>query len=107
MNNTYFNDIINELTLQELQETLCGNSYHILHEAWWWPPDWFKNEEGVVDIGKKLFGAIWNNVSGWFKGLNLPEKFTQLKEYLSNSNNLTTAGLAGAGLLGAYYLYKK
>ena len=40
-------------------------------------------------------------------GLNLPGKVKALGEWMQKNPNATAAGLAGAGLLGTYYLFKK
>lgn len=40
-------------------------------------------------------------------GLNLPGKVEALGKWLKDNPNATAAGLAGAGLLGTYYLFKK
>ena len=40
-------------------------------------------------------------------GLNLPGKVKALGDWMQKNPNATAAGLAGAGLLGTYYLFKK
>lgn len=89
------------------------------------------NEEGVIS---DALSNVWNNVKGLWPaftkfvsgydvalpttpgsddhknkrmGLDLPGKVEALSKWMKDNPNATAAGLAGAGLLGTYYLFKK
>ena len=89
------------------------------------------NEEGVIT---DALSNVWNSVKGLWPaftkfvrgydvalpttpgsddhenkrmGLDLPGKVEALSKWMKDNPNATAAGLAGAGLLGTYYLFKK
>lgn len=92
------------------------------------------NEEGVIS---DALSNVWNSVKGMWPaftkfvsgynglvqtsttpsgikvyenkrlGLDLPGKVQALSNWMKDNPNATAAGLAGAGLLGTYYLFKK
>lgn len=89
------------------------------------------NEEGVIS---DALSNVWNSVKGLWPaftkfvsgydvalpttpgsddhknkrmGLDLPGKVEALSKWMKDNPNATAAGLAGAGLLGTYYLFKK
>ena len=76
-----------------------------------WPSftTWVKGHPIAMDLvpgsdPKNVTDSAGNEVIG---GLNLPGKVKALGEWMQKNPNATAAGLAGAGLLGTYYLFKK
>lgn len=66
---------------------------------------------GIAGIIKSWFGGNVTDEKGNDTGKLATEGFkgmaNQLSDFMRNNSNVTTAGLAAAGLLGIYYLYRK
>lgn len=60
---------------------------------------------GLAGYIKSWFGGGDPNKDGIINGIKV--QADKLGDFMRNNTNVTTAGLAAAGLLGTYYLYKK
>ena len=64
-----------------------------------------EGSRGLAGIIKSWFGGGDPNGEGFLNGIKV--QADKLGDFMRNNANVTTAGLAAAGLLGTYYLYKK
>lgn len=67
-------------------------------------------QKGItVTNQQSVMGQFGDKVKGWGQNMEpfLKDKLTKLGDFIKDNPQTTAIGLAGAGLLGTYYLFKK